>query len=80
MMIKNYLVPTPHVPVGSDAGEAKDMECWLTYTKGSNMAVTILNDLAGGPNPPPNKVRIYANWNTQAVYDIPRVYGPAAQN
>ena len=72
-MIKEHLVPY------ADENTGKNIECWLTYMKDSPKHGQIIKDLVDNRIQTESKVRIYANWESKQVYDVPKIWGPLSE-
>lgn len=71
-MVKKHMVPYANT-------DGKNMECWLSYGKGTNMDRQIESDLNRNNVERDTTVKIFAIWETRRVTAVPRMTGPRAK-
>mmetsp|Transcript_31200 Transcript_31200/g.63433 ORF Transcript_31200/g.63433 Transcript_31200/m.63433 type:complete len:317 (-) Transcript_31200:151-1101(-) len=71
-MVKKHMVPYANA-------DGKNMECWLSYGKGTNMDRQIESDLNKNNVERDSTVKIFAIWETRRVTAVPRMTGPRAK-
>ncbi len=71
-MVKEHMVPYAN-------RQGKNMECWLSYGKGTNMERKIESDLNKNNVERDTTVKIFAIWETKRVTAVPRMTGPRAK-
>ncbi len=59
--------------------DGKNMECWLSYAKGSRKERLIERDLTRNNVDMYTTVKIYASWNSKRVTGVPKMVGPRAR-